>query len=310
MGRAGTLALLAGLMGAGWAAYHVLMQAGPISARVCEPVPPAMVAVPGGRFVMGGDHYPEETRKEVVVSPFQISRTEVTNDEFAEFVAATGYVTRAEKGADPKLYPGAPPELLKAGAAVFTPPEKITSLADETQWWRFVEGANWRAPEGPGSSIDGKGDYPVVAIALEDAQAYAAWKGHRLPSEAQWEWAARGADPNAQPTDTATPPAEANTWQGVFPVYNKTDDGFDRAAPVGCFAPNPLGLYDMIGNVWEWTVEPYGANRNVFTIKGGSYLCAANYCARYRPEARQPLEADFPTNHTGFRTVRPTPPAQ
>ena len=270
-----------------------------------------MVYVPAGNFTMGDRVYMEEAPVENVhVDAFWIDRHEVTNAQFAEFVAATGYVTRAERPLDPALYPDLPEELRVPGAVVFVQPQSVVDLADINQWWRFVPGANWRHPGGPQTGIEGREQFPVVALAVEDAQAYAQWKGRQLPTEAQWEWAARGADPNALPSREQ--PKEANSWQGIFPVANGADDGFVGLAPVGCFAPNPLGLYDMIGNVWEWTSDPYtdrtgrpaaASARNV--IKGGSYLCAPNYCMRYRPGARQGQEADLPTGHIGFRTVLP-----
>lgn len=259
--------------------------------------------------------YPNEgPATERIVAAFWIDRHEVTNAQFAEFVAATGYVTVAEREIDGRR-----------GSAVFTPPEANMPLS-AASWWKFVDGASWRRPDGPDSSIDGKDEYPAVHIAYEDADAYAKWAGRRLPTEEEWEYAARGALTGAtyewgEETPDAGAP-KANTWQGVFPVINTSKDGFAGLAPVGCFEPNSNGLFDMTGNVWEWTSTSYFAqhsnNENladqgydprqpgvsVNVLKGGSYLCAANYCARYRPAARHPQDLTLGTSHIGFRTVR------
>ena len=286
---------------------------------------PGMVFVPGGEYRMGGSVYPEEgPLTNVSVSGFWMDRTEVTNDEFAEFVSATGYVTRAERGADPRMHPDLPPELQGPGAVVFIMPNDVKGLGDISQWWQFVHGANWRHPGGPDTDIEGRGAFPVTDLAYEDVQAYAKWKGRALPTEAQWEWAARSADPERHPDEhPSRQPVEANTWQGVFPIINKADDGFVGLAPVGCYKPNALGLHDMVGNVWEWTSSRYASRHDRtpaddfdgggsrgdeapvarHVIKGGSYLCAPNYCMRYRAAARQPQEVDLPTSHLGFRTV-------
>jgi formylglycine-generating enzyme required for sulfatase activity len=264
---------------------------------------------------------------------FWIDRTEVTNAQFAKFVEATRYVTLAERGLDPKTHPGMPKQLLQPGSMLFIQPTRLDQGGDLTQWWRYVKGANWRAPEGPGSSIKGKENHPVVHVAYEDALAYAHWLGRELPTEAQWEYAARGGHNEgedwSQAFDKNGKPI-ANTWQGIFPVYNTEEDGYAGIAPVGCFPPNGYGLYDMIGNVWEWmsdryvpshpreeAINPSGPNLlqvPVATgqspskvIKGGSYLCASNYCARYRATARQPQEIDLSAGHIGFRTVRNAP---
>lgn len=266
----------------------------------------AMVWVPGGRFVMGENPaYAEEgPPREVMLEGFWMDTHEVTNAQFAAFVAATGYRTMAER--PPPAIPGAPAEMLQPGSAVFRAP----SRPGET-WWRWVPGADWQHPSGLQDSIAGKERHPVVQLAYEDAAAYAAWAGKQLPSEAQWEYAARaGAPALPEPVDAEGRP-QANYYQGVFPVKDLVEDGFAGTAPVGCFASNGFGLHDMIGNVWEWTstlgsradaVEPVGV------IKGGSYLCAANYCARYRPAARQFQERGLGTDHIGFRLVDNTRP--
>ncbi len=290
-----------------------------------------MVFVPAGAFTMGSDDQRPEERwaHRVEVDGFWIDRHEVTNAQFAAFVAATGHVTLAERGLDPMTHPGISAELLAPGSVVFVPPTDLSS-GDIAQWWQYVRGADWRHPTGPGSSIDGKENYPVVHVAYEDAQAYAAWRGHALPTEAQWEYAARGGlDGQAYAWGSEYSPegrAKANSWQGIFPVLNSGEDGYDGLAPVGCFDPNGYGLEDMIGNAWEWTSDWYleehsreaavnPAGPGIFdinptngqsprrVIKGGSFLCAANYCARYRPAARQPQEVDLSAGHLGFRTV-------
>jgi sulfatase modifying factor 1 len=299
-----------------------------------------MALIPGATFWMGSnDHYPEEApARRVAVDSFLIDVKPVTNGAFARFAEATGYVTVAERAPDPKLYPDADPELLKPGSAVFTPPGRPVPLADPFAWWRYVIGADWRHPTGPDSSLDGLEEHPVVHIALEDAEAYAAWAGKRLPTEAEWERAARGTlegQPYAWGQDLA--PAGkmmANYWQGAFPNENLQTDGFFRTSPAGAFPPNGFGLYDMIGNVWEWTSDWYaqpqpserpccvpqnprggsetesrdlndpGRNFGRKVLKGGSHLCAENYCKRYRPAARYPQTIDSTTSHIGFRCAR------
>ena len=254
---------------------------------------PGMVWIPGGTFEMGDDIYPEEgPRRIVAVDGFWMDRTEVTNAEFASFVRATNYVTLAER-------PG------KTGAAVFVMPSGNADLGTAASWWRYVEGANWKHPGGPDTSINNRDQFPVTALAYEDIAAYAKWKGSSLPSEAQWEWAARAGAKRAPDHEQ---PKDANTWQGVFPLINTAEDGFAGIAPVGCFKPNGYGLHDMIGNVWEWTTDEFAGHApKARVIKGGSYLCAPNYCMRYRAAARQPQEEDLGTSHVGFRTILNTP---
>ena len=257
-----------------------------------------MVWVEGGTMTLGSKpKYPEEgPPREVTVEGFWISATEVTNAQFAEFVEATGYLTEAER--DPPPIEGAPLEMLQPGSAVFRVP-----TPENPNWWAWVPGAEWRAPSGPGSSIRDREDDPVVQVTYQDALAYAEWAGMSLPDEDQWEFAARAGE------DAPPVPKSANTYQGVFPARDLGEDGFTSRAPVGCFEANAFGLYDMIGNVWEWTTTARsGAATNI--IKGGSFLCAANYCARYRPSARQFQERDLGTDHIGFRVVdvkRPGP---
>jgi formylglycine-generating enzyme len=224
-----------------------------------------MVRVPGGTFRMGSDkHYPEEAPfRRVTVDAFWMDRTPVTNRQFKEFVKATGHVTFAEIPPDPKDYPGALPHMLYAGSLVFSPPSHPIDLRDWSQWWSFIKGADWRHPSGPDSTIDGLDDHPVVHVAYRDAEAYAKWAGKDLPTEAEWEFAARGGLDGAEFAwgDEFTPGGKhmANTWQGEFPRQNLCEDGFARTSPVGAFPPNGYGLYDMIGNVWEWTTDWYSA---------------------------------------------------
>ncbi|MCZ4298208.1 formylglycine-generating enzyme family protein [Henriciella marina] len=275
------------------------------------PLPPAgsFVSIEGGTFLMGSDTgYREEApQRPQTVSSFAMEVTEVTNAQFADFVAETGYVTSAERAPDPALLPAsAPARFRKPGAAVFTLPKGAGP-----GHWSYVPGASWRRPEGPGSTIEGKPNEPVVQVSYEDAEAFASWKGARLPTEAEWEYAARaGRSPTTYEWGDDPPTAEvpqANTWQGIFPISDTAADGFQGRAPVGCYAPNSWGLYDMSGNVWEWTASPYSqiaqGPDTVMTIKGGSYLCADNFCRRYRPPARQGQEASLPSNHIGFRIV-------
>ncbi len=288
---------------------------------------PGMRWVPGGSFDFGDTLYPEEQPlRRVSVEGFWIDRTEVSNAQFAEFVDATGHLTDAERVVDAQRNPGLPPEMRKPGAVVFVMPGATSGHANITQWWRYVPGANWRHPGGPHTSIAGRAAYPVVAVTYADALAYARWKGRALPSEAQWEWAARAARPLA--AGSREQPADANTWQGLFPVHNSADDGFIGLAPVGCYPANALGLFDMIGNVWELTADAWTANHAEQhggavpqaargmrlaaapaqrVIKGGSFLCAPSYCMRYRPGSRQPQEDDLGVSHVGFRTIIAAP---
>lgn len=296
-----------------------------------------LVRIEGGSFEMGSaEHYREEGPVRTVrVKPFLISATEITNAQFAAFVEATDYVTTAELGLDPSGHPDLPDTLLKPGSMVFAPPRKPISRLDPRQWWRYVHGADWRHPAGPGSSIAGKADHPVVQVSYEDARAYAKWAGGRLPTEAEWEFAARGGLEGAKYVwgNTYDPVDgwRANTWHGLFPWKDEALDGFSGTAPVKSFPPNGYGLFDMAGNVWElvsdwWApghssldlTDPRGPSRALAVrfsnravgprrvIKGGSWLCSPNYCARYRPAARQPFETRLGSNHVGFRIVKDT----
>jgi len=298
-----------------------------------------MVFIPGGEFTMGSDkHYPEEApAHRVAVDGFRIDRCAVTNKEFRRFVDATGYVTLAEKPADAANYPGAQPDMLVPSSVVFRKSSGPVDLRNHYNWWTYVAGADWRHPRGPGSSLQGLWDHPVVHVAFEDAEAYARWAGKALPTEAEWELAARGGLDGAEYVwgDDFMPGGKphANTWQGEFPWENLLEDEFEWTAPVGSFPPNGYGLYDMAGNVWEWTTDWYqehtkiehacctmtnprgGAEQASYdprtpgvkiprkVMKGGSYLCAPNYCRRYRPAARMAQGVDTSTCHLGFRCV-------
>ena len=291
---------------------------------------PGMVWVPGGSLALGDTVYAEESPvRQVPVAGFWLDRTEVTNDEFAAFVQASAYVTVAERAVDAAKHPELPPAMRLPGAVVFVSPTDLSGRGSPTQWWRYVAGADWRHPGGPGTSIAGRGAFPVVNVTIEDAWAYARWRGTTLPTEAQWEWAARGAKNQALPDHEQ--PTQANTWQGLFPVANSVKDGFVGLAPVACFAPNALGLFDMIGNVWELTRDVYTPSHAVLApapvedqspsaarssaafsvgqrvIKGGSFLCAPNYCMRYRAGARQAQDDDLAVSHLGFRTALVAP---
>jgi formylglycine-generating enzyme required for sulfatase activity len=301
---------------------------------------PGMVWVPGGTFRMGSEtHYPEEApAHDVTVDAFWMDAHTVTNAEFRRFVAATGHVTLAEKPANPDDYPGARPELLVPASVVFRPPPHRVDLRNHMAWWAYVPGACWRHPRGPDSDLEGLDDHPVVHVAFSDAEAYARWAGKALPTEAEWERAARGGLAGADYVwgDELAPGGRhlANTWQGEFPLENRLEDGFAWTAPVGSFPPNGYGLFDMAGNVWEWTSDWYEARHRVPTggccgsrnprggvkeksydpcmpttfiprkvMKGGSFLCAPNYCRRYRPAARMPQPIDTSTCHLGFRCI-------
>ena len=267
------------------------------AASVCIKLPYEVIALEGGTTLIGSEKaYPEEAPlRRAKLSAFDIDNSEVTNAQFLEFVTATGYKTDAEKI---QAGFGVP------GGAVFKTP-----TAANPSWWQFVEGANWKHPEGPETSIKNKDNFPVVQISYNDAQAYAKWKGRRLPTETEWEYAAKGGAETLYVWGEKLVPDgrhKANTWQGGFPVENTGQDGFFMRSPAGCFQPNDYGLYDMIGNVWEWTSTQANTQSSVltYTIKGGSFLCAPNFCQRYRASAKQPQEADFTTNHIGFRTVK------
>jgi formylglycine-generating enzyme len=311
------------------------------SASAADESHPEMVLIPGGTFRMGSDqHYPEEApAHRVTVDPFRVDKTPVTNRQFKEFVRATGHVTVAEIVPDPKDYPGALPHMLYAGSLVFSPPNHRVDLTNWGQWWTFLRGANWRRPYGPKSSINGLDNHPVVHIAYADAVLYARWAGKDLPTEAEWEFAARGGLEEAEFAwgDEFTPGGKhlANTWQGEFPHQNLRTDGFARTSPVDAFPSNGYGLFDMIGNVWEWTSDFYapkheadaakaccipenprgGREQDSYdacqpqikiprkVLKGGSHLCAPNYCRRYRPAARHAEPIDTSTSHVGFRCV-------
>ena len=239
---------------------------------------------------------------EITAAEINIDQHEVTNGQFRAFVEATGYLTRAERGLPEEIYNALPDTARVPGSAVFTAPSEEGPL-NPARWWSFVPGANWKHPEGPGSSIEGRDAYPVVHIAYEDAEAYAEWSGRRLPSAEEWEFAARGGlqGKEFEWGDREPEGLEANYWQGVFPVLNTRTDGFAGLAPSGCFAPNGYGLYDMTGNVWEWTTTSAGLGQGI--VKGGSFLCARNYCSNYRPGSVHPQDLTLGTSHIGFRTV-------
>src|ERR1700722_11660935 len=308
------------------------------SARAAsQTAPNGMVWIPGGRFWMGTDHMEDaQPVHEVEVKGFWMDRTDVTNEEFGRFVKATGYLTIAERPLNQKEFPNLAPDELAAGSVVFTPPAHPISLDQPLAWWRFVRGANWRHPEGPNSDVRGKEKYLVVHIAWPDAMAYAKWARKRLPTEAEWEFAARGGlDRQSYVWGNELKPGgkwRANTFQGHFPDHNTSEDGYAGVAPVASFKPNGYGLYDMSGNVWQWVSDWYrpdyyvGLSRDGSLAenpegprdsfdpqepgvqkrvqKGGSYLCTDQYCERYMPGARGKGDPETGTNHLGFRCVR------
>jgi formylglycine-generating enzyme len=299
-----------------------------------------MVRIAGGEFLMGSDdHYPEEgPAHRVRVDGFAIDRYPVTNARFRRFVEATAYVTFAEQIPATDGRTGMLADMVYAGSLVFVPPVMPMDMR-LPMWWQFLRGASWRHPLGPASSIEGHDDHPVVHITAADAAAFARWEGKTLPTEAEWEFAARGGLTESEYAwgDELAPGGRpmANTWQGDFPWYNRLEDGFERTSPVTAFPPNGYGLYDMIGNVWEWTADwylarhrapmdgengvarnprvlrpPYARDPNEImthtprkVLKGGSHLCAANYCRRYRPSARRGEGVDTTACHIGFRCV-------
>jgi sulfatase modifying factor 1 len=320
------------------------------SSKPEQPAPPGMVWIPGGEFTMGTispDSWPaERPAHRVRVDGFWMDATEVTNRQFAEFVKATNYVTTAEKPPiweemKKSLPPNTPKpadDLLVPGALVFTPPNNEVPLDNVGQWWRWTPGASWNHPEGPDSNLDGREDHPVVHVSWDDAMAYCRWAGKRLPTEAEWECAARGGLTakryvwGDEPVDPSQP--QCNIWQGTFPNYHSNNDKFVTTAPVKSFPPNAYGLYDMAGNVWEWCSDWYrpdtyklqleASRGNVienpqgpaesfdpaepYTVKrvhrGGSFLCNDSYCSNYRPSGRRGLTPDTGMSHVGFRCVK------
>ena len=349
--------LLCGLLGIG----SVLLVAGatvpspnltasnpddPSGGQARRKAPPGMAWIPDGTFLMGTndkESFPNERPAHLVqVQGFWMDKHDVTNAEFSKFVEATGYVTTAERKVDwedlkKQLPPGTPKpddSALEPGALVFTPTSGPVQLNDLSAWWRWVHGANWRHPEGLGSSIEGRENHPVVQVSWNDAVAYARWAGKRLPTEAEWEFAARGGLESKRYVwgDEFKPGGKhmANTWQGLFPVTNTAEDGFVGSSPVGSFPANGYGLYDMAGNVWQWCSDWYRVDANIEAasknvcrdprgptesydpgdpyapkrvVKGGSFLCNPSYCESYRPSARRGTPPDTGSSHTGFRCV-------
>ena len=327
------------LSGIGIASFWVLQEARRVYhekiARVAQKsnAHGEMVWIPGGKFTMGANdgQTDEKPLHDVRVDGFWMDKTEVTNEQFAKFVEETHYVTVAERQPDPKQFPGVPPEQLKPGSITFTPPAHVETLDDHMQWWSYIPGASWRHPEGPQSNIDGREKHPVVHVCWDDAMAYAKWAGKRLPTEAEWEYAARGGlDHNAFVWGREKVPGGrwmANIWQGTFPNENTGEDGFKGTAPVASFPPNGYGLYDMAGNVWEWCADWYlpdyyaksprknppgpdtsfdpnepGVMKRV--TRGGSFMCSDMYCKGYRPSARMKTSPDTGLANTGFRCAK------
>ena len=303
-----------------------------------EPCTAGMVWIPGGSFQMGSDipmFRDARPMHRVSVDGFWMDTTEVTNAQFTQFVVATGYLTLAERKPSPEDYPNATPEQLVLGSIVFAPPTHDVALDNAYQWWQYVPGANWRHPEGPDSSIKNRMDHPVVHIAYEDAIAYAKWAHKRLPTEAEWEYAARGKLESKEYVwgDEFKQDGHymANTFQGHFPATNTAEDGYRATSPAKAFPANGFGLYGVAGNVWEWTADWYRPDEYARRVmlgkpvhnprgpatsfdpaepgvakrvqKGGSFLCTDEYCARYRPGARGKAAPDSSANHIGFRLV-------
>lgn len=298
-----------------------------------EVVPVGMKLIPPGEFELGSSApyaLPNEgPPRKVKVDAFWLDEAPVTNAQFRKFVEATGYVTTAEKKVDweelkKQVPPGTPKpddKLLEPGSLVFTPPDHAVDLRDLANWWTWTTGASWRHPEGPNSNIDGKDDLPVVQVSWDDAQAYAKWIGKRLPTEAEWEYAARGGSKTVTRYwwgDEFRPGGKfmCNTWTGKFPFQNTAEDGFAGIAPVKSFPPNGYGLYDMAGNVWNWCDDRYRevpqAPPDPFrhVIKGGSFLCSESYCESYRPSARRGTPSDTGSGHVGFRCAMNPIPAR
>ena len=286
----------------------------------------AMVRLSGGSFLMGSNNFYREERpvRPECVGAFWIDTHPVTNAEFRQFVTASGYITYSERPPEPAMYPDADPDLLVPGSLVFRKPPGPVDLRNNHAWWKYLPGADWRHPEGPESSLEGRDNHPVVHVAYEDALSYENWVGKQLPTEAEWEFAARGGlEQTAYPWgDAASPNGRlmANTWQGRFPWENLNEDGYEGTSPVDAFPANGYGLYDKVGNVWEWTASLFPSGRDEaqkscchsnqpgghitrHVVKGGSHLCAPNYCLRYRPAARQGETVDTSTCHIGFRCV-------
>jgi formylglycine-generating enzyme required for sulfatase activity len=281
-----------------------------------------MIDLGGGRFSVGSEQFyaDEGPVHEVVVRPFRLDAHPVTNEQFARFVAATGYLTTAERSLPAADYPELSESDRSAGALVFRPTDGPVRLTDWRQWWSWVAGANWQHPSGPGSSVEGAKRHPVVQVSFDDASAYASWAGKRLPTEEEWEFAARAGRPRSTYAwgDERAPGGvlQANTWQGAFPYRNSGARGWVGTSPVGEFPANDYGFVDLIGNVWEWTTTPYTTRHLTESpsccppsaesdgrrvLKGGSHLCAPEYCLRYRPAARSPQSDDTSTTHIGFR---------